>query len=45
MFDGCCSHQSEFIKDKLDYKAEEIDKGIRIEGVRKILQRGKPFRI
>lgn len=32
MFDYCCgSHGSEFMKDKLEYKVEETEKGIRIE--------------
>lgn len=32
MFDCCCgSHGSEFLKDKLEYKVEETEKGVRIE--------------
>lgn len=35
MFDCCCSHQSKFMKDKLEYKVEETKKGIRIDVVPK----------
>ena len=36
MFDCCCgSRGSEFMKDKLEYKVEETEKGIRIEVVPK----------
>ena len=35
MFDCCSTHLSESRKDKLEFKVEETDKGIRIEVVPK----------
>ena len=35
MFDCCSTHWSESIKDKLEFKVEETEKGIRIEVVPK----------
>ncbi|MCZ6541098.1 MAG: hypothetical protein O6704_05555 [Nitrospinae bacterium] len=35
MLDCCGSNWSEFMKDKLEFKIEETEKGIRIEGVPK----------
>ncbi len=35
MFDCCGSNLSEFMKDKLEFKIEETEKGIRIEVVPK----------
>ncbi len=43
MFDCCCTHSSEFMKDKLEYKVEETEKGIRIEVVPKDPEKKQAF--
>lgn len=42
MFD-CCIHWSEFMKDKLECKVEETEKGVRIEMVPKDPAKKKAF--
>ena len=43
MFDCCGTHCSEFMKDKLEYKVEETEKGVRIEVVPKDPDKKKAF--
>ncbi len=43
MFDCCGSNWSEFMKDKLEFKIEETEKGVRIEVVPKDPAKKKAF--
>jgi hypothetical protein len=43
MFDYFCTNWSEFVKDKLECKAEETEKGIHIEVVPKDPKKKKAF--
>ncbi len=43
MFDCCCTNWSEFMKDKVEFKVEETEKGIRIEVTPKDPEKKKAF--